>query len=224
MLALSFARAAREFFCGMSQCWRIFWVTVHSQLTDETGETVYVLLRPRRADFRTGWPAAGAAVGRFAPVVLGAGAGAPALAASAATGSARRASGSHRRAASLPAAAAPRSWEQGTRSSRAANAQLAHQQQRSAQGTAHRTLIFATSATRRVDSAQALFPATFARAPPRQKEFLRRKAPPCQPRAAEKILSSAPKANFACENAGWRRTFKAGVEGGQAGRRHRDEP
>jgi len=63
--------------------------------------------------------------------------------------------------------------------------------QRSAQGTAHRTLIFATSATRRVDSAQALFPATFARAPARQKEFLRRKAPPCQPRAAEKILSTA---------------------------------
>ena len=119
MLALSFARAAREFFCGMSQCWRIFWVTVHSQLTDETGETVYVLLRPRRADFRTGWAAAWAR-----PLCTGSGRW---RRRSGTRGVSRhwlrrRASGSHRRAASLPAAAAPRSWEQGTRSSRAANA------------------------------------------------------------------------------------------------------
>ena len=42
--ALICARSAR-IFCHMSQsqCWRIFWVTGHSQLTDETGETVYYL-------------------------------------------------------------------------------------------------------------------------------------------------------------------------------------
>ena len=50
---------------------------------------------------------------------------------------------------------------------------------------AHRALIFESSATSCVDSARTHFPAAFARAPPRQKGFLRRKAPSGQPRAAE---------------------------------------
>ena len=43
------------------------------------------------------------------------------------------------------------------------------------------------SSTRVSSATQQLF----SRAPPAQKSFLRRKAPPCQPRAAEKILSTA---------------------------------
>ena len=47
---------------------------------------------------------------------------------------------------------------------------------------------------------------------------------PVSPAQRKKILSSAQEAHFACENAGWRRTLEALLEGGQAGRRRRDEP
>ena len=47
---------------------------------------------------------------------------------------------------------------------------------------------------------------------------------PVSPAQRKKNLSSAQEAHFACENASWRRTLEALLEGGQAGRRHRDKP
>ena len=46
----------------------------------------------------------------------------------------------------------------------------------------------------------------FLRAPPPQKDLLRRKAPSCQPAQRKKFLSIAQEAQFARENARWQLT------------------
>ena len=59
---------------------------------------------------------------------------------------------------------------------------------------------------------------------PRQKISCAARRHPVSPAQRKKILSGAQEAHFACRNAGWRRTLDALLEGGQAGRRRRDEP
>ena len=225
MLALSFARAAREFFCHMSQCWRIFWVTGHSQLTDETGETATcycvqdaptsgpagLQLGPRQAALHPWFWALAQALRHSRRQ--------PPLAQR--VEPAAHTEELHRYLPRRRPAAGSRAHDRAglpTRSSHTSSTALG-----AGHGAPHLDFRDQRDEARRFCASTV--PSHFcARASPSKRVPAPQGATLSAPRRGENFEHSAPKANFACENAGWRRTFKAGVEGGQAGRRHRDEP